>query len=251
MGPRSTWKIVVGIIMVVLGLPLLIGGLAVAVVFGTDGRVTGDGTVETTTSALTTRPVDIGDVPFDRSSNVELQLRLSSTTDVPVFIGVGPEADVAAYLEGVATERVDNVSFDPFSIDGTIVEGDRVPDPPAAQTFWVTQVEGSGEQTLDWEIESGTFQVVIMNADGSPNVSVDGRFGLRIPWIFPVGIVILVIGALLLIGGILLIVFGARRRPLPAGASSFDAPPAAGQPPPPPPAAGQSPPPPPPPTTTP
>lgn len=239
MGPRSTWKLVVGIISVVLGLILLVAGLAVAVVFGPDGRVTRNGSIDSTTSALTSRPIDVvDDVPFDSSGGVELQLRIGSTSEVPVFVGVGPEADVTTYLEGVRTERIDGVRFDPFTLESTIVEGDRTPDPPAAQSFWVTQVEGPGEQTLNWEIESGSYQVVIMNADGSPNVTVDGRFGIKIPWIFPVGIVLLVIGVILLVGGILLIVAGSRRRPLPAGPtgpSSFDPPPAAGQPPPPPP----------------
>lgn len=244
MGTRSTWKIVVGIIAVVIGLPMLIAGIAIAVVFGPDGRFTsGSERVETTGSALVSTPLEIVDsVPGKGLSGVELQLELQSTSGGPVFIGVGPEADVSRFLEGVAYERIDDFDFDPFRYNTTPVAGDRVAEAPSTQSFWVARAEGAGEQTLNWEIEDGTFQLVVMNADGAASVTVDGRFGIEIPWIFPVGLIVLIVGALILAGGILLIVFGARRRPAVAGPSPYAAQPVGATATPPPPPTGPLPP---------
>ena len=53
----------------------------------------------------------------------------------------------------------------------------RPPSPPGQEEFWVASVEGSGDQSLLWEPESGNWAVVIMNADGRAGVSVDVRVG--------------------------------------------------------------------------
>ena len=218
MGPRRTWMIVVGIIALVLAVPILIGGVALAAIFGTDGRFeSGHEQIETPTRGLVSAVADISaDAPIDRG-DVALELELLSASEKPLFVGVGPAADVTAYLAGVNVERVDDFDFAPFRYRKTELPGEREPDPPGDQTFWVAQVEGSGEQHLSWDLRSGTYQVVVMNADGSPVVDVTGSIGVSISWIFPLAVGLLIVGALLLAAGILLIVFGAKRRPLPAG----------------------------------
>ena len=143
--------------------------------------------------------------------------KLLSASDKPLFVGVGPAADVTAYLAGVNVERVDDFDFAPFRYRKTELPGERAPDPPGDQTFWVAQAEGGGEQRLSWDLRSGTYQVVVMNADGSPVVDVTGSIGVSISWIFPLAVGLLIVGVLLLAAGILLIVFGAKRRPLPDG----------------------------------
>ena len=223
MGPRRTWMIVVGIIALVLAVPILIGGAALAAIFGTDGRFeSGDEQIETSTRGLVSAVADISaDAPIDRG-DIALELELLSASEKPLFVGVGPAADVTAYLAGVNVERVDDFDFAPFRYRKTELPGERVPDPPGDQTFWVAQVEGSGEQRLSWDLRSGTYQVVVMNADGSPVVDVTGSIGVSISWIFPLAVGLLIVGALLLAAGILLIVFGAKRRPLPAGTAGRD-----------------------------
>ena len=68
MGPRRTWMIVVGIIALVLAVPILIGGVALAAIFGTDGRFeSGHEQIETSTRALVSAVADISaDAPIDR-----------------------------------------------------------------------------------------------------------------------------------------------------------------------------------------
>jgi hypothetical protein len=63
-------------------------------------------------------------------------------------------------------------------------------------------VSGSGEQTLDWTIQSGEWALVIMNADGSPGVSADVRFGVAtLSVLFPIGLASLAVGLAALISG--------------------------------------------------
>ncbi|MCP3933854.1 MAG: hypothetical protein GY708_00625 [Actinomycetia bacterium] len=63
-------------------------------------------------------------------------------------------------------------------------------------------MSGSGEQALDWTIESGEWALVIMYADGSLGVSVDVRFGVATPSVlFPIGLASLVVGLVALIAG--------------------------------------------------
>jgi hypothetical protein len=66
----------------------------------------------------------------------------------------------------------------------------------------VASVSGSGEQTLDWTIERGEWALVIMNADGSPGVSADVRFGVKtLSVLLPIGLASLAVGLVALIGG--------------------------------------------------
>jgi hypothetical protein len=122
--------------------------------------------------------------------------------------------------------------------------------------------DGTGDQRVTWKLRSGTHRLVVMNADGSAGVDVDAKWGVEIPWIFPLGIGLVVAAAIALVLGVVLIVAGARTRTAPvvtappvAGAWSapgatpapWQTPPPSAPPPPPPPPPGPAPPPPPPP----
>lgn len=228
MGRRRTWMIVLGIVALVLCVPLLIGGIALAVVFGTDGTyATGTEQISTPSRALVSAVADISaDSPVDRDlAGVRLLLDLTSASEKPLFVGVGRANDVSRYLDGVNVERLDDFELSPFRYRGTQVPGTAEPEPPGAQTFWVAKSEGTGEQHLSWRLRTGTYQVVVMNADASSGVDVTGSVGVKIPWIFWVALGLMIVGALLLVGGILLVVFGARRRRLPAGPPGQPGPP--------------------------
>ena len=122
-----------------------------------------------------------------------------------IFIGIAPADAVAGYLDGIAHDEItewDSTQDDITDVVYTRKEGTTDPAAPGTKGFWVASVSGSGEQTLDWTIESGVWAVVIMNADGSPGVSADVRFGVATQSVlFPIGLASLVVGLLALIGG--------------------------------------------------
>lgn len=126
-----------------------------------------------------------------------------------VFIGIAPQADVAAYMAGVHHSEIVDVRFAPFRAQYRDVPGTSVPAPPADQTFWTALATGPGTQELQWDLRPGTWAVVIMNADATAPVAVDLRAGARSDLLWPVFIGLLVGGIVLLLIGLPLIVFGA------------------------------------------
>ncbi len=143
---------------------------------------------------------------------VDLRIAATSSTGSDLFVGIANTADVASYLAGVAYDEVIKLDLDPFEVDYRSNEGTATPAAPSGQGFWVASVGGSGTQTLDWSVESGTWSVVVMNEDAGPGVDADVVFGVKVEniatfmWIgFGLG------GALALAG--LAMFFGGMRSP--------------------------------------
>ncbi len=122
-----------------------------------------------------------------------------------LFMGIAPADAVAGYLDGVVHDEITEWDSTADDISDVVyARNEGVTDPAAPETtgFWVASVSGVGEQALDWTIESGEWALVIMNADGSPGVSADVRFGVAAPSVlFPIGLASLVVGLVALIGG--------------------------------------------------
>ena len=114
---------------------------------------------------------------------------------------------MAAYLDGVAQAQIEDVEVDPFRVEYQFRDGADQADPPTEQDFWVAQ--GTDGEPLVWDLESGDWVVVVMNADGSAGVSVDAAVAAKVDWLLPLGIGLLIGGFVFLVGGALLVVFGA------------------------------------------
>jgi hypothetical protein len=77
----------------------------------------------------------------------------------------------------------------------------------------VTSASGTGQQTLDWTIQSGEWAMVIMNADASSGVSADLRFGALAPsGLDTLAWTSIAVGLVALIGGGLLLYLGFPRK---------------------------------------
>jgi hypothetical protein len=78
--------------------------------------------------------------------------------------------------------------------------------------IWEASNQGSGRQSIDWEIEDGDWSVVVMNADGSAGVDAGVSAGASIAWLDEAGWISLGTGLFLLgiAGGLLYV--GARPR---------------------------------------
>lgn len=136
----------------------------------------------------------------------DLRVEGVATGSGALFMGIAPADAVAGYLDGVAHDEIAewDASGD-GSLDYVVYtrnEGATDPAAPVTEDFWVASASGSGEQTLDWTIESGEWALVIMNADGSPGVSADVRLGVAtLSILFPIGLASLVVGLVALISG--------------------------------------------------
>jgi hypothetical protein len=137
-------------------------------------------------------------------------LHVTATGDKPVFVGVGQDLDVANYLAGTAHTRL--IRFDPPATFGTQEMRGRSPrlTAPAELDWWVAQAGGSGEQSVAWPIQDGRYDVVVMNADGTPAVGAEVRFGVEVDRAFGLCLLVLGAGILVLTLGLLLTF---RRRP--------------------------------------
>lgn len=223
MRPGRIVSLVVGSLLILPALALLIGGGALGVAYAVgrddDGYFAATlDRLETETVAITAEDIAFAAEPGSPdwildSIDADVRLRVTgadATRDV--FVGIGPEADVDVWLDGVAHDRVVEIDdgFEPVyrrRAGGTTVA------PPIEQDFWAASATGPGTQELEWEAESGRWSVVVMNADASPGVAADVNVGVRAGFLLPLAFVLLGVGAVLTAVAVVLIVVGATGRP--------------------------------------
>src|SRR5215210_4498961 len=112
------------------------------------------------------------------------------------------------YLDQVQHDEISDLDFDPFTVDKTRRAGEGRPAIPTAQTFWVAS--SADGHPLDWKVRKGEWSVVMMNADGSPGVSVDASVGAKTPLIRDLAWWLTIPGIGLGLIALVLVVFGVR-----------------------------------------
>jgi Domain of unknown function (DUF4389) len=205
---------VLGSIAALIAFALLAGGCAVVVVDQTqrddDGFVmTPTETFSTETYAIVSESVDIDiDGPDWVVEDFIGTVRIRSESDRPVFVGIARDSDVERYLAGVGRAVVTDIGRDP---EYDLRRGGRPRSPPGAQQFWEASTSGAGEQTLDWELEDGSWSVVVMNATGSRAVEAELSIGAELDGLLWIGLGLLAAGTLFAAGAAVAITAGARR----------------------------------------
>jgi hypothetical protein len=176
---------------------------------------------EAGTRALATENLDIdldgGDLIMDTGDLGKVRLKVESRDDKPVFVGIARTSDVNDYLAGVSHTTLTDVSTSPFEADYDDHAGNRRPVAPADSQIWAASEQGSGKQTLNWEIHDGDWSVVVMNADGSAGVDADVSTGAKVPFLDELGWTAIGSGSFVLIAGVALLVLGIRRPSNPSG----------------------------------
>jgi hypothetical protein len=209
--------VVFGSLGALIGLGLLLGGLALvlaqAFARDDDGYYTSDTErLSTPTHALTLEDIDLGSDPVDvvpKDVLGRVRIRAERPNGAAIFVGIGPEQEVDAYLRGVGHAEVEDLSDDPPRY--LTRRGGAPRSPPSAQQFWVASSEGLGRQAVSWDVEGGRWSVVAMNADGARPVVLDADIAAKVGWLLGVGIGLLAAGLLLMSSGIVLIVVATRR----------------------------------------
>jgi hypothetical protein len=216
-------KVIMAIIGAILGLVAVAVVTAGAVLLWAHGtQRTSDGFYEaetvslsTDTHALITGPIDLVAARptawFPSSQLATLRFEADPTDVSPVFIGIGPDDEVASYLDGVGLAEVSRTS--PFSGEVTYntVEGGVPPGPPGEQDFWVASAEGEGTQTVTWDLESGEWTGVIMNVDGSAGVSTDFNAGAQVGILLPISVGLVLGGLVLGVLAVIMLVLAIRQ----------------------------------------
>ena len=200
------------------GTVLVVVGLVLAYNFGLasllhspplrEHNLTDPFTIEVSSRAVVTDDVELlrwNTMPEFISTPDDVRVEGVAAGSETLFMGIAPADAVAGYLDGVAHDEItewDWIQDDIEYVVYTTNEGATAPAAPGTEGFWVASVSGSGELALDWTIESGEWALVIMNADGSPGVSADVRFGVAtLPVLLPIGLASLAVGLVALISG--------------------------------------------------
>ncbi|TFC94070.1 MULTISPECIES: hypothetical protein [Cryobacterium] len=87
----------------------------------------------------------------------------------------------------------------PFRADYRKIPGSHTPQVPGEQTFWVAAAQGPGTQEIEWDLTSGSWSIVMSNADASPGVSVALQAGVRLGLLGPLAVGLLAIPHLLIV----------------------------------------------------
>jgi len=215
--------VVFGAIIGVIGLLILIGGAAILWADQTlrdrDGYFTSrTARYASPSRAIVTDNLDLTDVPGGPDRWADMRIRATGAGGRPVFVGIGRREDVQRYLGGAAYSVLTDIDTEKFHATYRAVQGSRMPAPPGDQTFWAVRAQGRGLQTLNWDVASGTWQIVAMNADASAGVAVDASGGVKISYLLAIAIAFLAGGLLLAGVGVTMVVFGVRKpRPPPPG----------------------------------
>jgi hypothetical protein len=208
--------VVLGSIAGLVALGLLAAGAAGIVIDQTqreDGFVTSPTErLATGSYAIVSESVDVElDGPDWATRDLIGTIRITSDSERPVFVGIAREPEAAAYLASFRRAVVTDLWGEPNRYDP---QGAGAPaTPPAEQSFWAASTSGTGKQTLDWELEDGTWTVVAMNADGSAGVVSEVSVGAELDallWI-AVGVLAAGLAVLALAAGLVYLAIPKRR----------------------------------------
>jgi hypothetical protein len=215
-GLGSVLLLVLGSVLGLVAFALLAAGAAAVWADQTqrdaDGYfTTGFERYDTPLYALTWEDVHIGDLDetpawvLDRFGTVRVQATGESEDEI--FVGIGRARDVRTYLAGVGHDEVED-GFDPDELRTT--PGEAPAAAPARQGFWAASTTGSGDEELTWDVDAGTWSLVVMNADGSAGVAAEVQLGANPDFVLELGFALLAVGVLVGFGAGLAIFFGAR-----------------------------------------
>jgi hypothetical protein len=215
-GPGRVTALVLGCLVTLLALAVVAAGGA-GIVFDQTQRdaggyvMTSARTYSTGTYALVSASYRgaVADRAVLRDMIGNVRVRASSVRRV--FVGIGRQGAVDAYLAGTAYARGNR--FDSSNGDFRIHAGGAPPSRPGAQRFWAATAVGTGRTTATWKPQSGRWRVVVMNADASRGVNADISIGARLPHLLTYGVAALGAGILLLaLGGMTIYLASTRRR---------------------------------------
>ena len=212
-------SVVIGAVLVLISLGLL-GAGGTALWAETTQRDAGGyldlgtATYSTTGYALASDTIDLHAAGngWDAAKSLFGTVRIRATSAdsaIPVFVGIAATDAASRYLTGVQYATVRNAAGHGVTY---IQHGGAGPATlPATARFWTAHADGTSTQTLTWQVMSGGWTVVAMNADGSRPVHVRVNVAATLPSLPWVAAGLLTAGVIFLAAGAVLIAVPLRR----------------------------------------
>jgi hypothetical protein len=200
-----TLRTVIGLVLVLIGFPALLTG--VAGLLALQHRDTSGGfTTHLAPLHADGYAVEVPDVnatlgrfgPAGLLSSGRLRVTVRST-DAPVLIGLAPTSDVQRYLGGVPRAQLIAVGFATGDAPVTEVPADGVlvPSAPAQQSFW----SATGAASLQWQPGDTALSLVVIRTDGHPGLDVTLDVSRYTGWLTLASIGLLIAGVAVAVGG--------------------------------------------------
>jgi len=225
--------LLLGVILLITSFGLIMGGTTLTsiqnLVVDDDGYITSD----TATVDLSGYAIVLEDIEFDgnpmawrwiqrRGDLLKLKIITESNDpDKEIFIGVAMESDLRSYLQDVEYQKVVDLDFDEESYELVFSDADFMLHPggspsvpPTVHSYWVVHTSSAEEQELIWEPVAGTYNIVIMNADGSEGIDAEIQVGASVPFFGSIANFLIFVGLFVgAIGG--LMIYFTLKRPKP------------------------------------
>lgn len=214
--PGRVVSLVLGCVLAAIAASLVVPAAALVVADQTarddDGfLMTPERTFSSQTYAITSEDVEMHvDAPPDLTPDALLgDTKLTAeAAGGEVFLGLGPAADVEAYLQQVEHDTLIEIR-EGHPLMRTSAGGAPA-STPETEDFWVAQAAGPGRQVITWEPTEGDWAVLVMNADGTRGLDVDLSAGAEVPALTWVIVILLAIAFAALVVATFLIVIPLR-----------------------------------------
>jgi len=177
------------------------------------GYLTASHSYRTPAYALAVQGIDLhakGTPTWALPSSILGTVRIQVTSlhrGAPVFVGIAAHSKASRYLRGVRRAELSNL--DDSTVAATAGSG-APKQAPTRAAIWTASRSGTGTQTLTWHVRSGSWTVVVMNADASRGIDIRATAGATVPSLVWIASGLLGAGGLFLLLGLVLIVVGVR-----------------------------------------
>ncbi|NEE02805.1 hypothetical protein [Phytoactinopolyspora halotolerans] len=196
-----------GVVLLVLGLPVLVAGTVAAVYTGPDdtfGVV--DEEISTDAAVLVSAPsvLDVAGPTLHVAADVD---------GADTFVGVAHPVHLGSYLDGVQVEQITQAGWREDLTHEAVSGEETAPvAPPGGLDWWQASSTGSGEQRVSVELTAEPAQVVVSAADPQAPLAADLAVEAEIEGVFATALLVVGLGLLLTAAGIMLLFTGRRRR---------------------------------------
>lgn len=221
--------IVFSVILMITAFGLIMGGTSMrsiqTIMTDDDGYIMSNTqTVQVPSYGIVVDEIDINMDPdakrFFEMRGGFLSFKLvAESTDLSkeIFVGVARYNDAFSYINPMMYHTIDDMDMGWENYDEstgpvyTLHRGNPPATAPSEQTFWIIQSSSAEEQTITWEPEEGNYYVVLMNADGSEDVSANIKVGVEVPFFSGIGDILLSVGVVIGAVGVLLLYLTLKR----------------------------------------